>query len=326
MSITEKKSNMTTYKRNLVLLVLMMYMLTPSKGQEADFSMYQYTPLLTNPGMLSIYEDMEASINYRNQSVDIGENFQTSMLSLFYPVDIGQHRFVFAGSFLNDQASDFLSTNGGLLGVAYSIKLSRQSELSLGIQWGYFQRKSDGDFTTDEQFVNGGFDPNVFSEDTGSNLKKGYPALSQGLYWRLLDVQQGTRAFLGISLFNSTRPDIAFFEEEDTLPLSVKTVAGYKVYQGMKIAVSPTVRWVHQAGQDYFNIGTRIGYELGEENGKKQIGLGLFYNTNDLGIVSIEFSQPEFTLAASYDFPVSTELNAARNGTAELTASFRMKK
>jgi len=318
---------MTTYNKSLVLLVLLLHMLSPSKGQESNFSMYQYTPFLTNPGMLSIYEDIEVSLNYRNQSVDIGQNLQTSMMSLFYPIDIGRHKFVFAGSFLNDQVSNFLSTNGGLLGVAYSVKLTKQSELSLGIQWGYFQRKTDGNFTTDDQFVNGGFDPNVFSADAGSNLIKGYPALSQGLYWRLLDEQQRTKAFLGVSFFNSTQPNVAFLGEEDKLPSSIKTVAGYKVYQGMKIGVSPTVRWIHEAGKDYFNIGSRLGYELGrQEDGTKQIGLGLFYNTNNLGIVSIEYSQPEFVLAVSYDFPLSSTLSSAQNGIVELAAFFRIKK
>lgn len=64
------------------------------------------------------------------------------------------------------------------MGVAYGVSLSSTSVLSLGIQGGYFQRNTEGRFTTDDQFVNGSFDPNVNSNDAILNESTSYPSFS----------------------------------------------------------------------------------------------------------------------------------------------------
>lgn len=319
---------MTFLKRFSALLVLILMFGINAQAQEPNFSMYHYAPFFTNPGQIGSVEDVRLMLNYRNQAIEAGDNFRSSSISAYYPIFIGNHRLVIAGNFLNDQASDFVSTNGGLLGVAYSIQMSANSALSLGMQGGYFQRKTGSDFTTDDQFVNGVFDPNIVSGDAVLNQTKSYPTLSGGVYYQVSDGSGRDKAFIGASIFNGTEPNISFADaEDDNLPLSLKATAGYRVYQGMKFSVMPTMRWINQADNNFFNLGSRFGYELeSTEEGSKRVELGLWYNTNDLGVFSIAYEQPKFTVGVSYDLPVGEELNTGQNGIFELAISFRLKR
>lgn len=319
---------MIFFKKISILFVLILMLSVKVQAQEPNFSMYHYAPFFTNPGQIGAVKDVRLMLNYRNQAIEAGDNYRSSSISGYYPIFIGNHRLVIAGNFLNDQASDFVSTNGGLLGVAYSIQMSANSALSLGLQGGYFQRKTDGDFTTDDQFVGGVFDPTIVSGDAVLNQSKSYPTLSGGIYYEVSDGDGREKAFIGASIFNATEPNISFADvEDDNLPLSLKATAGYRVYQGMKFSVMPTMRWVNQADNNYFNLGSRFGYELeNTEEGTKGISLGLWYNTNDLGVFSIAYEQPKFTVGISYDLPVADDLSAGQNGIFELAISFRLKR
>ena len=314
---------------SLILFTLVTGAYQKAMAQEPNFSMYHYTPFLTNPGIIGVQEDVRLMLNYRNQSVDVGENFTTSMLSGYYPINIGNNRMVIAGTFLTDKASEFLRTNGGMAGLAYSVNFARGMELSLGVQGGFFQRRLDGDFTTDDQFVDGGFDPNAPSAEGLFNQTREYAILSSGLHWQWKDEAGRLKAFAGGSIFNFTEPNISFVESgDDGLPLSLKGNAGFSVYQGMKFSIMPTVRWISQAGNNFVNVGSWFRYDLeSTSQGTKQLGLGLWYHSNDAGVVSLEYNQPNLTLAASYDHAVSTEINTAQGrGIFELAIAFRLKK
>ncbi|MEM7551615.1 MAG: PorP/SprF family type IX secretion system membrane protein [Bacteroidota bacterium] len=315
-------------KKYSIAFIIVILMSFKGFAQEPNFSMYHYTPFFTNPGSIGVVEDVRLMFNYRNQSIEAGDNFTTATISAFYPINVGNDRLVIAGNFLNDRASDLLSTNGGLLALAYSVSLSESSSLSLGFQGGYFQRQIDSDFTTDDQFVDGVFDPDVVSGDAVLNRSANYATLSGGLHYQVQDEYGREKAFIGGSIFNFTQPDIALADGvEDDLPLSYRASAGYRVYQGTKVSVLPTLRWVNQEGNNFLNLGSRFGYELsGGTQNQKRIELGLWYNTNDLGVVSIAYEQDNFVIGTSYDVPVGSDLSTGQNGIFELAVSFRLKK
>jgi len=320
---------MVFFKKNIALGILALLLSNfTAYAQEPNFSMYHYAPFFTNPGMIGTQENVSLMLNYRNQSIAAGESFRTSSLSGYYPVYLGNHRLVIAANLLNDQVSEFVTTNGGLLGVAYSIRTTSKSELSFGLQSGFFQRKINNDFTTDDQFVNGVFDPGSISGDAVFNQTKNYPTLSAGLHYKLNDAEGREKAFIGGAIFNAIEPNVSFIDaEDDKLPLSFRATAGYRVYQGLKFSVLPTVRVVNQASNNFLNIGSRFGYELApSEKGVKKIDLGVWYNTNDMGVFSIAYEQPDFTIGVSYDLPVGADLSTAQNGIFELAISLRIKK
>ncbi|MDW7696046.1 PorP/SprF family type IX secretion system membrane protein, partial [Flammeovirgaceae bacterium SG7u.132] len=303
----------------------LMLLAFPAQAQEPNFSLYHYTPFFTNPGEIGAVEDTRVMLNYRNQQLDLDENITSSSVSAYYPIYIGHNRLVTAINFLNDKNSEFLSSNGGMLGLSYSLKTTKNSELAMGLQAGFFQRKTGGEFTTDEQFVNGFFDPNAISTDAVLNQSVGYPVISGGLFYKVKDDLGLEKAFIGASIFNVNGPNTSLMGDlKDNLPMTIKSTAGYRVYRGASFSVLPTARLVYQAGNSFLNVGSRFAYELSQsgENAKK-IELGIWYNTNDYGVFSLAYEQPRFTLALSYDKTIGTELGSAQKGVFELAISFR---
>lgn len=293
-------------------------------GQDIDFSMYHHSPMATNPGMIGMQHSTELLLNYRNQAVDVGENFQSSQFSIFHPFKLAGNRLVVGGSFVNDSPSRLVNTNGGELALAYSVMLTEQNELSLGLQSGFFGRSTGGDFTTNDQYVNGIFNPSIASGDPVLNRSISYMGISSGLFWRLYDERHHPLGFAGLSVFNLNRPDISFTDEAmDRMPMSVKFVGGFTLFESRKTTITPTARWIHQAGQNVLNIGSRMGYTIVDHHHNfKHIGFGLWYNTNQIAVLSAEYSQSGFTLGMSYDLPLSNQLNMGGGTIFELALSY----
>lgn len=296
-----------------------------AKAQTPNFSMYQYSPVFTNPGATGTIEDIRLMANYRKQQVDLNENFSSSAFTSYFPIYFGQNRLVITGSFLNDKSSDLYSTNGGILGFAYNIQTNPYSSLSLGIQAGYFQGKIGGSYSTDDQYVDGSYNPNVASSDAIFLNTANYSTISTGLYYHINDYSNREKAFVGFSVFNLNEPNIATTDgEEDHLALSLKATAGYRIFQGTKLAIIPTGRIVSQAGNTFLNLGSKFSYELDNAHQNK-LELGVWYHTNSYGIVSLAFEKENLTIAASYDKPMGINLQQAVNGIVELGISFRLK-
>lgn len=298
-----------------------------AKAQEPNFSLYQQTPFLTNPGSLGMADEMRVMINYRNQSVRVGENFQTSMISGFSPVSIGSHQFGVGAAFINDKSAEFVKTNGGMIGGAYSIQIWPGSNLSLGFQSGYFRRNIDMSFTTDQQYIDGGFNPNADHGESLIDNSRGFMVASTGIFWQWKDELGNRKAFAGWSVFNFNRPNTSFIDRAiDKLPVSWRIIAGYNVFQDEKLSVMPNLRWVYQADNNFFNLGSSFNY-LAKPESDQKLGLSFWYSNNKTAILGLEYSQPKLIVAASYDIPVSQELNTAqRNGVFELAISMLLGK
>ncbi|MEL7004103.1 MAG: type IX secretion system membrane protein PorP/SprF, partial [Bacteroidota bacterium] len=114
---------MILFKKFPALSILALSLISfAAQAQEPNFSMYHYSPFFTNPGEIGVVQDVRLMLNYRNQSIEAGDNFTSSSLSGFYPINTGNHRLVLGANFLNDQASDFVQTNGGRrIGVENSV-------------------------------------------------------------------------------------------------------------------------------------------------------------------------------------------------------------
>lgn len=314
----------TQYIRQIfALLLLSLVSLTAVLGQHGDFSLYHQTPFLTNPAMIGSVEDARVFANFRNQTIAAGEHFQTSLLSGYMPVRIGNHRLGLGGAFLNDRSSDIVQTNGGMLGLAYSIQLFPRSSLSMGFQGGFFQRSLGFDFTTDQQYVDGVFDPNASSGEPVINRTVGFMSGSGGLHWQWKDEHGQLKAFAGASIFNFNQPNASFITDgEDDVPLSWKFTAGYRAYRQGRISVMPTLRVVQSVGNNFWNVGSWVDYRLNGER-QQQVALGLWYNTNRAGVLSLEYQQENLSIATSYDLPLS---DVQQTGIFEISMSLRIRK
>lgn len=314
-------------RQSFAVILFLMVCTSATWAQQGNFSLYHQTPFLTNPAMIGTVEDARIFANYRNQTVSAGESFQTSMLSGYVPIRVGHHRLGVGAAFLNDRSSDIVQTNSGMLGLAYSIQVFPRSSLSMGFQGGFFQRSLGFNFTTDQQYVDGVFDPNAGTGETLINNTTSYLSGSGGLHWQWKGTDGQLRAFAGASIFNFNQPNASFITDgQDQVPLSWKLTAGYRAYGQGRFSVMPTLRYVQEAQNSFWNAGSWLGYQMNRER-QQQVALGLWYNTNQAGVVSLEYQQENLSLAASYDQPVSNELNTAlQTGIFEISISLRIRK
>ncbi|GAB3332653.1 hypothetical protein GCM10027429_12260 [Marivirga atlantica] len=300
-----------------------------SVAQEGNFSMYRYTPFYTNPGQISTTHHLNFMLNSRIQPLNTGENLTTTVISGYMPIHFSnQHKLVVGANVSTEQSAGLLNSNGGMLAFSYTVPLNDRSELSLGVQGGLFQNKIGGDFITDGQIEGGVINPGAGQIDPLLNQQHAYPTISSGLYYRLKDANYHDKAFVGVSLFNMTEPNISFVENGDTykLPMSIKTIAGYKVYDNTTLSVSPTVRWISQAQNNAFDLGTDVGYRLsGDAEDFKKLILSLWYNSNSIGVMSLAYEQKRIAVGVSYDIPVGTGFNLAQNGIFEFAISYKLK-
>lgn len=290
-------------------------------------SQYHLTPFFTNPSMIGVIDRASITANYRNQTVDAGRTSTTSTLSGYYPIAIGNHRLGIGVAFLNDRFADFLGTNGGMLGTAYSVRIAPRHQLSLGAQAGYFNRRlnSSFTFTTDSQFLDGTFNGDAPTGEVFINQSRNFLTLTTGLFWQMDDPQGRTQAFMGGSIFNANRPNVGF-DQESKMPINLKATAGYRIYQGYRWSVMPNARWVFRENVQSLNIGTWLAYDLSQSvEYPHQLSLGGWYNNNQTGIVSLQYEQSLYLIGASYDIPLISDLNTLRQGGIfEIALSFKI--
>ncbi|MEM6842467.1 MAG: PorP/SprF family type IX secretion system membrane protein [Bacteroidota bacterium] len=300
---------------------------TTAWAQEPNMSQYHLTPFLTNPGMIGTIDRATITANYRNQALDAGRTYATSTLSAYYPIAIGNHRLGIGASFLNDQVSDFMGTNGGLLGTAYSVRIATRHQLSLGAQAGFFNRRlnSSFSFTTDSQFLDGSFNGDAPTGEVFINQNRNFLTLTTGLFWLMEDAQGHSQAFFGGSIFNVNRPDVGF-DEESNMPISLKATGGWRVYQGTRWAIMPNARWIYQEDVQSLNVGTWFHYDLSQSvEYPQQLSIGGWYNNNQAGIVSLQYEQSRYLVGASYDIPLLSDLSTLQQGGIfEIALSFRI--
>lgn len=320
---------MKNFIQYITIIALTVCLSNVSVAQEGNFSMYRYTPFYANPGQISTTDQLNFMLNSRIQPLNTGENLTTTVVSGYWPIHFSnKHKLVVGANVSSEQTASLLNSNGGMLALSYSVPLNDRSELSLGVQGGLFQNKIGGDFITDGQIEGGVIDPGAGQLDPVLNQQHAYPTLSSGLYYRLKDANYQDKAFIGVSLFNMIEPNISFVENGDTdkLPMSIKTIAGFKVYDNATLSVSPTIRWINQAQNNAFDLGTDVGYRLsGDKKDFKKLILSLWYNSNSIGVMSLAYEQKRVAVGVSYDIPVGKGFNLAQNGIFEFAISYKLK-
>ena len=316
-------------KKHITLLLLPLLFTADLWAQETNVSLYQYTPLITNPGALGVNEDALLILNYRNQSVEAGRNFQTSMVSGFYAIKVLNNQFGMGATFISDQSSDLIKTSGGIFAIAHGVSIFEGSKLSLGIQGGYFRKKIGFDFTTHNQFVGGVFNPNADTGEGAINDSRDYFTLSSGLYWDWKDLNGEEKAFAGISLYNFNRPNISFAENgSHQLSADIKGMAGFRVYANNQLSIVPNIYYWHSHNDDIANIGSWFRYKLNSANNEKvEVALGTWYKTNKEGVIAFEYKLSNLSGGVSYDFPWGSEIYQVQNrGVIEFSLLFRLNK
>ena len=297
------------------ILFIIMGLVTPKMtiGQQFNFTQYQNTPLLINPAMVSTFDDMRLYLNYRNQRIDNGDGFHSSSISGIRPlVGQGFNRISLGFLLLDDRnsvRSNFVQQKAGLsLGINLAVQKDQQVSLGIGADYIHRRFSTDGLSTGSQYVENRGFDPGIANGEDFDRLTNNYMGLSLGMVWTQVDVNNMPRARIALAWKDFNKPDDSFFDQEESrLPSTLQVNASYRIYENSKIDLTPEMLFTQSNGENTFQLGSAMGYNL-NQNKKLDLRGGVLV---DKGVYAgFQFIDPAYEVGFSYDFPVGSKADA----------------
>lgn len=291
--------------RLLTILIFLAGLNVIMAQQRPMQSLYMFDPLLLNPAYAGTQVQLSATAIYRNQWINL-EGAPRTMTGTIH------------SGFLRNKVGLGLIFGDDQIGIhhdvsvygayAYRINLSKTTSLSMGIQGGFNNIKSDFNKLN---LKNPG-DPNLFGV-----LQKVNPNVGAGLYLRHEDY------FLGFSVPYFLNNNIFDFEGE-TIGMSRQRryyylMSGTRFPLADYIDLFPSVlmRFQEQAPLSMDFNTTLVLY--------KMVGLGLSLRSSDglIGLFELQLNN-NFHVGYSYDFTAS-DLNQFSAGTHEIMLNYRVK-
>lgn len=268
-------------------------------------SLYMFDPLLLNPAYAGTQVQLSATAVYRNQWINLDGAPKTmtgSLHSGFFRNKVGLGLI-----FTDDQIG--IHHDVSVYGIyAYRINLSKKTSLSMGLQGGFNNIKSDYNRLN----IKNPGDPNLFGV-----LQKVNPNFGAGLYLKHNDY------FVGFSVPYILNNKIFNFEAE-TIGISQQR-RYYYLMAGTRLSLadyidffpSALLRLQERAPVSMDLNGTFVLY--------KTVGLGISVRNSDgfIGLFELQLN-PNVHVGYSYDFTASG-LNQFSAGTHEIMLNYRVK-
>ena len=309
-----------------------------SNGQQLYYSQYQLTPMLNNPSLISLTEEIKVDLGYRNQFGGKGSNYATPLFSAFMPFyqEVGRDVFKKFGSagiqVYTDRTgfSGMLATSGFSVTYAHIVKISRSNWISLGIQPGVYQRKVDfSQLTSGSQWD--GFQGTYVGGDLGENIsaseRRNFFTMNSGITYVNENSRGDQFLVLAVGANNLTRPNISLNAKTFSNPINWNIQGTILAFENNEFQVKPSVRHIQARNVNQTNIGSQVFYKIKDKKGfftKGNIGLGVWYSNQNAIITAFEINQKDWALGFSYDFLASTLADANNSmGAPEIIIGFR---
>jgi type IX secretion system PorP/SprF family membrane protein len=326
---------MKAFSQNLLLLVLFV---NSTYGQDLHFSQYNENPSLINPALVGVSSVFRASAIYKDQwrSATVPyKTFGVSIESRFKPsnwnkVEGQSMRFSktsfsrLAGglSCFTDRAGDGNMSSTKLnLSLSSFVRVSENSNLSLGLQGSFVQRKIDfSKLVFSNQFTGSGYDPGMMNAEQTASQTFNYMVVSAGLNWSYASKENGligndqTKANIGVAFFNINQPK-QFYLLDNSTKLMIKAVFhGDLVYNfhGTNIGIAPSYLLQFQGKSKELVAGTFLKYYIKDDSKytgiilRSSINFGAFYRYGDALILAVNFDKRQkYSIGFSYDINLS---------------------
>ncbi len=285
-------------------------------SQDPTFSQFYTAGLYLNPAIIALEETTTLSAHTRTQWKSVGANFQTNQLSVMVPIPRKEILEGYWGgvgvSAFQDKASNGALSNSGL-NVTFStnVKMTRKSQLTLGIQGGVIQKNvSPNSFQWTSQYnpyigYDGSIDPGISNIETKVFL----PDLSAGIlyYYNYNEDFMDSKmdGYFGLSAYHLNQPNESLVIDGDSkLPVLYKLHGGMDIQVGYKFTINPNVLATLQGDNLQVNVGSYFNYlfaPLIERWNPAFITFGGWYRVQDAYIVSAGLGGTYYTIAFSYD-------------------------
>ncbi len=308
------------------------------KAQDIHFSQFYMSPLTQNPAMAGALNDLQATLNYRDQWKAVPAPFKTMAFSFDMKLNKKKAKkgFWAAGlNFFNDKAGlPQLSTTQGNFTAAYHVLLNKYSKLGIGLQGGFLQRTliSSG-LQWGSQYVGGSYNAGTPSGEPGEgSANKTTGDFGTGLMWSYNNTagdinvtdNHDLKANLGVSVLHINQPEYSFY---NTIPekLYMKYVLQGSALVSIKntnIAMAPHFMYVLQGKTQEIYAGGLLRYKLKQDskytgrNAGSAISLGAFYRAKDAIALNLLFELGQYAFGFSYDVNTSglTKASGGRGG------------
>jgi type IX secretion system PorP/SprF family membrane protein len=328
---------MKTQLHKSALLVLF-FAMNHLYGQDLHFSQYNENPSLINPALTGANNVFRASAVYKDQWRSASVPFKTfgvSVESKFRPsnwskVEGQAMRFTknsfsrLAGglSCYSDKAGDGNMSSARVnASLSSFVRVSERSNLSLGLQGSFVQRKIDfSKLVFSNQYTGSGYDASMVSGENTASQTFNYLNFSAGINWsynakeNILVTSEQTKANIGFAVFNINEPKQVYLQDKNS-NLAVRAVFhGDLLYtfHGTNIGIAPSYLLQFQGKNKELIAGTFIKYYIKDDSKytgiilRSSINFGAFYRYGDALILCVNFDKRQkYSFGFSYDVNLS---------------------
>jgi type IX secretion system PorP/SprF family membrane protein len=312
-------------------------MLNTLSSQDFHFSQFNENPLLANPALAGSNQVMRLSTVYRSQWGSVTTPFQTYGVSFesrfkasnWEKVDPkrsmifkkAKNRMAGGLTIYNDKAGDSkmgtLATN---LTYAMFFPLNKNSNLSLGLQGGFVQRKmDDAKLIYSAQYNGYTYDPTMPSGETYSRNSFMYGDIGSGIAYtyargeRSIAANDQINAQIGFGAFHLTRPNQNFTNGSADRLYRKYVFHGNFVFgiPNTLLGIAPSWLVQFQGPSKEIMAGTMFKYYIKDDSKytgflkRSSVGIGAYYRTGDAVITSLLIETGRFALGFSYDINTS---------------------
>ena len=323
----------------LIFLVGLLALVQTSFGQNLYYSQYRLTPMLNNPSLIALSDELKVDVGYRNQFGGKGSNYSTPMASVIYPFfkESVQNVFTKFGSaglqFLTDRTgySGLLATTGVSLTYAHILSVSKVDKVAFGLQPGIYQRYVDfSKLQSGSQWNANTGSYNEFgplNENIASAEARTFFSLNAGITYVRENALGEPFITLAVGANNMTRPNISLNDKSFSNPMYWNFQGSIVAYENNQFIIKPTVRHIQVRNLNQTNIGSYFYYKLDQPKGfitKGTLGLGAWYSNQNAAVLALELNQKDWALGVSYDF-LTSNLGDVKNSTGapEIIVGFR---
>lgn len=290
-----------------------------AKAQDVHFSQFYQNPLLNNPALTGIFnEDYKVGITYRNQWSSLATPFRTTVVDAETKVHLNNvNDYVSFGllAFFDKAGTIDFNTNAVYPAINYnkSIEDKYNSYISVGFTAGFINRTVDpSKMTFDNQYINGGYDPNAGTGENISTNKLTYWDLGAGVTFNSsFDENNTINYFLGFAAYHITKPTSQFSggnTELANLNMRLDATGGLNYEFDYEFGGMFYANVMMQKPYQEIIVGGLLKWTKPDNSNSPAFTLyaGGFYRYQDAVIPTVKIRYKMNTFAFSYDYTSSS--------------------
>ncbi len=307
-------------------------------SQDIHFSQYTNTPALVNPALTAAFNNLRATIIYKNQWMNLTVPYKTYGATFESKIKPGNwdklpatnngafkqfySRMAAGISFFSDKAGDGnMGTSQVNLSFASFVPITKKNSLSFGLQGSVVQRTLDfSKLVFPDQYTGSVYDPNVNNGENIASQNFIYPDFATGFNWSYGYSEKAAvvasnpfKANLGASIYHVNAPKQKYLSgSEEKLNRKYVLHADFLIFlKGTNVAIAPSCLLQFQGPSQEIISGMLVKYYFQEDSKytgfikRTTFGLGAAYRNKDALIISSLVESGHFAVGFSYDLNIS---------------------